>query len=331
MNMSPAFRSRLVRAASVALLLLANQAVPAIDLLPDFDLFGDDGEGKTVWEIKDQFVRIVPQDEDSSGKTEPNDHPVQLDGKELRQALGAIQMWDRAANSGAGDVGPFIFDPSQIGVLEGKLVAALSRAESGEDVTFAVIGRQRSGMFAGERTANAGRAFFKAGKLNIIFGDVLREVEGKKKIVSAAVGVVEEDRRLYPFKVGTRRKAQDHDWRIATQPGIEFHDAGGGAKRDDWLIIDIPVVIANLNKKAVPEVVAKEAQKVRDEAAKLAAERRQMREEMARMRKEMQGRDGGEAAESTEDRLARLDRLREKQLISDDEYERKRKEILDDI
>jgi len=51
---------------------------------------------------------------------------------------------------------------------------------------------------------------------------------------------------------------------------------------------------------------------------------------MARLRKEMTE-SGTTGVASIEERLAALDELREKNLISDAEYDRKRKEILDDI
>lgn len=52
---------------------------------------------------------------------------------------------------------------------------------------------------------------------------------------------------------------------------------------------------------------------------------------MAKMRKEMQEATNNKEQLTVEERLAKLDELHDKQLISDDEYEQKRKEILDDI
>ncbi len=58
-----------------------------------------------------------------------------------------------------------------------------------------------------------------------------------------------------------------------------------------------------------------------------------MREEMARLRQELKElkSGGGASAQSVEERLATLQALKSKALISDEEYERRRSEILGDI
>ena len=68
------------------------------------------------------------------------------------------------------------------------------------------------------------------------------------------------------------------------------------------------------------------------ESEKLAKERRELRAEMARMRKEMDEASTDSSKQlSVEERLKQLQELHEKKLITDAEYERKRKEILNDI
>ena len=68
----------------------------------------------------------------------------------------------------------------------------------------------------------------------------------------------------------------------------------------------------------------------KDEAAKLAKERREMRLEMARLRKEMES-DNKSSQESVEDRLKKLKELMDKELISKEEYDKRRAEILNEI
>ena len=69
---------------------------------------------------------------------------------------------------------------------------------------------------------------------------------------------------------------------------------------------------------------------LKDEAAKLAKERREIRLEMARMRKEMEASIKPDSL-SIEERLQKLQVLKEKNLISDEEYDKKRADILNDI
>ena len=76
----------------------------------------------------------------------------------------------------------------------------------------------------------------------------------------------------------------------------------------------------------------KDDKRIQVEAAKLARERRQMRAEMARMRKEMKELSSDPVSEkSPEERIATLEQLREKELITQEEYESRRQEILNDI
>ena len=69
---------------------------------------------------------------------------------------------------------------------------------------------------------------------------------------------------------------------------------------------------------------------LKDETAKLAKERREMRLEMARLRKEMDENKRGSDL-SIEERLGKLQELRDKELISKEEYDKRRVEILNEI
>jgi hypothetical protein len=146
------------------------------------------------------------------------------------------------------------------------------------------------------------------------------------------------DRRVFPHNPGRRAKAMSHPARVMNTDGITYAKSAGEL-RGDWLVIDVKRALAEAQKQSVPAEVAKETQKVREEAAKLAIERRQMREELARMRQQMDDMAAGGGAssagaagtESVEARLAKLDALHAKKLITDDEYATRRKAILDEI
>ena len=73
--------------------------------------------------------------------------------------------------------------------------------------------------------------------------------------------------------------------------------------------------------------------KVKNEAAKLTLERREMREEMARMRKELKAMqdNGAGKAQPLEDRLAKLQKLLDKGLISAEDFKRRKQAILEEI
>ena len=67
------------------------------------------------------------------------------------------------------------------------------------------------------------------------------------------------------------------------------------------------------------------------EAARMARERREMRLELARMRKEMRTSTGDNSTQTIEQRLLTLQELRDKELISAEEYEQKREQLLGEI
>jgi hypothetical protein len=100
-------------------------------------------------------------------------------------------------------------------------------------------------------------------------------------------------------------------------------------------VIDVARASASFAARQVGDAEAANSvndEKLRREAAKSAKERREMRLEMARLRKEMKEQaQGGATARSAEERLEKLQALREKELITEEEYQSKRAEILGEI
>ncbi|MCC7412995.1 MAG: hypothetical protein IT495_15375 [Gammaproteobacteria bacterium] len=307
---------------------LLPASVAALDLLPN--IFGGD-DGRVVWEGSDQYVRIVPQGKGAAGSVPPNDHPVELAPETLSTVLASVTLWREGGffDTGDGET-ESLFTASQASLLGRKLSEALAQAKSHEDVTFAIMGFQSKLVVGKDRVSTAGRAFYQGGRLNLIIGDMHRAYEfGKEKDIQGIESGI--DRRRFPHNPGRRDKARSHDARIMNTEGVEFHSEGG-VLRGDWIAIDLKQALAAAEQRAVPQEIARETAKVKEEAAKLAIERRQMREELARMRQQMDDmRSGGAATESVEERLAKLAVLHEKNLISDEEYQARRRAILDEI
>ncbi len=319
------------------LLLLLALAVPgmalALDLIPDFNLFGgDDEQGTMVWEGGDQFVKLVAEEKGA----EPNQQPVDLLPSQLATALGTIKF-NRETGLFGDEVEQIpLFAHSEITILSSALSRALARAKPDEDVIFQLVG-MHPGTFAKERMGVAGRVFFRDGKLNIIMGDVHKPVSGSpeqhQRNMAAGCGDCPVDRRIDPFRPGKRAKERKIKESFANVEGLELMREGGRL-RSDWLLLDVPKIIAAINREQnkLPPALVKERAKAKAEARQLNLERRQMRAEMARMRKEMkQMSKHGKDARSLEDRLATLQALKDKQLITDAEYQAKRREILNDM
>ena len=106
--------------------------------------------------------------------------------------------------------------------------------------------------------------------------------------------------------------------------------------RHDWFVIDVKQAasgyLARRNEAQQDPIARQQDEQLQLEAARMARQRREMRAEMARMRKEMRNLNKPAAdARSIEARMRTLDELRKKGLISQAEYDMKRREILNDI
>ncbi|MCG8380064.1 MAG: SHOCT domain-containing protein, partial [Proteobacteria bacterium] len=216
----------------------------------------------------------------------------------------------------------------QIKLLSDQLPKGFSNARPDQDIIF-VLEKNESGFLGlDESSFIAGRMFFKEGRLNLIIGEY--EFFRSKAFESFYDG---SGRQAVPytFNFGSRtRDSKNFDEIFINLPGIENKKAN--KIRHDWFVIDLKVAAKAYVNRENRGTESIQDKKLEAEAAKLARERRLMRAEMARMRKEMQeGNNGGASAKSIEERIATLEQLLDKELITKEEYDTKRKEILNDI
>lgn len=179
-------------------------------------------------------------------------------------------------------------------VLVPELLTGFRKAAPGEDVTFAVIGLHRSLYgFAKSPKVTTGRAFYQNGRLNVIFGFAQKDVNER------------EDRRLAPFTPGSRLKPLEGEWQLLPQPGRN----GFTLVRKDWVAFSdkwLPAVAKTATlEKSTPVV----------QNAPLQPQ---------------PGKPGNDPRKPAE-RLTTLNELKEKGLISEEEFRSKRTEILNGI
>jgi len=304
------------------IILIVCLAIPPAlqaDLLKDEDVLWSSGSNL--------YIKLVPQDKASGGKTPPNQHPVQLEAKQVTEALNMLRLWQKPGEEK--DEEARVFSVSQARLLGTYLSTGLARAKSDQDITFGLSKLKSVLLGVKEPMYMAGRAFYLDDRLHIIIGDYDKPRDKGKESTHEAANA----EYLYFFTVGQRGKASSaFKKNIVTGDGIEGYTQGNKLRRD-WFVIDVPeaakAYAALLERKQRPAPSA-DTELIRQEAARLARERREMRAEMARLRKEMTE-SGTTDVASIEERLAALDELREKNLISGAEYDRKRQEILDDI
>jgi hypothetical protein len=304
-----------------------------IDLLPD--LFGGkEPEGTYLFQGGKQYVKLVKREqEDGAARAAVNDHPAELGADQVATVLGMITMQHTGGVIVEKTEALPVFSEREIQTLAPHISRGLARAQPDEEIIFMVAGRH-PGMIAKEVMGSTGRVFYADGKLNLILGEVhkpMMDKGQKERALAAGCGDCPMDERVIYFRPASRNKAGKVPEPISTIAGVDFKKQGNKV-RGDWLVLDVPTIVANVErqKNRLPPALEKERREAKLEAARAAAERRQMREEMARMRKEMQS-GGGASGGSVEERLATLDNLKEKGLISAEEYESRRRDILKDI
>lgn len=311
-------KNQLITLYFISLLIISNTVFAA-------SLFGDDEE--IIWQgTTNKYFKYTEQGSSSFGK---NDHPVKLAEKEIIDAFSALEFTEKNILQVESIIS--VFSYSQIKLLAEYLSIGLAKAEPGKDIIFVLGGKASKLIILTEKTFLAGRAFYKEGKLNIILGeyDLVRNAAFEAVLDPGDTGEI-----AYSFNFGSRtKKSNSFKASVIGVPGVAQKRIKG-KQRKDWLEIDIKLAaeayVAIKKEKENPTINQDKALRV--EAAKMARQRREMRAEMARMRKDMQNRSSEpSSAKSIEDRIATLDKLRDKKLITQEEYDLKRKEILNDI
>ena len=116
-----------------------------------------------------------------------------------------------------------LLTPTSISVLAPLVLDALRQATPKEDVSFAVIGLYSTSMGLGKAPkVTSGRLFYQGGKLNVIIWKAQGDYNER------------QDRRLDPFLPGSREYTADGDWSLLPQAGQEAMVR----VRKDWITFD---------------------------------------------------------------------------------------------
>ena len=278
-----------------------------------------------VWERGDQIVQLARQDDASAP---PNEHPVRVTADEIEAMLNELRL--RYADD-ASDAAPVsVFTKEEIDNLGKAIAFGLERATPSQDIIFHVIGARRlsRGAFLRRNRVNAGRVFYRDGNLNIIFGQV--QTPYRKKNV---YGQIDED--FYPRNYGSRTAAAEHDVELLTNRSVR-HYQGDAGTRDDWLVIEPGVASGGVaDVTAIPEREGSGSSAVTVEPAPAQTAPTSAPAESTITA-------AGQVEESInevlppstadiEERLEALKRLRERDLITEEAYQAKMKEILQDL
>lgn len=277
-----------------------------------------------------QYIGYAEQDTARQGA---NDHPAELDPRQIAAALEALQFRSEDFFATDDELEP-VFSLAQARRLAEQLARGLKRAEPDQDIIFALEKNVTKLLVLTDQVIVSGRAFFKDGKLNIIIGDYDKYRNDELERVYDSSGQVVP----YFFNHGSRTDSSGNvKGNLANIPGID-NKVVNNNPRQDWFVIDVrqaATAVAEQRREAEqgggPDSAA--TRQMRLEAARMKKEQRELKLEMARMREQMKSMNGSGSADgkTVEERMATLDKLRDEGLISEEEYAAKREEILGDI
>ncbi len=262
---------------SRAVLMILTLALSTLTLTVSV---GYAGERTVIWETREGYVALVPQDSAGNVSVVPNNHPTGMSEELIVGLLGSVQVRDSLKEKPVP-----LFTEGSLQLIAPRLQQALRQAGPGEDVAFVIIGLYRTFLGGNTPKATSGRLFYQGGKLNLIFGVV--KDEGRSRLDS-----VDRDYRL--IAVGSRKGAASGEWILVPSDDQIFE-----LTRKDWVQFDPKAAIT-----AKPASAAVVASPVVPLSLKKAADR------------------------PLTERLSTLNDLKEKGLITDDEYKTKRREIL---
>jgi hypothetical protein len=217
-----------------------------------------------------------------------NQHPAQLEAEALRQQLAQVRF-----DVGAGTQALFAVD--ELAELVEPLVDAFANAKPDDDVLLLSTSRRGTGIFSQPLGITA-RLFVQGGQLQLLVNDTRLEFFNAYK----------GSGNLPQFTFGSRAKASSASLRSST----------GSSQRPDWLALPTTAAAAVQRPSAAAAPTPAPATVVVPAPAPASPPQPSLRP-----------RDPGYADE-VEQRLLTLKRLRERGLISEEEYQNKRSEIL---
>ncbi len=301
----------------VWLLLSAAGTATAAPLLSSDDVIWKSGPN--------QYFRYASLDDSDFGQ---NDHPVTLDPKRIALAIQALKFRSDDFFASEDDLKP-VFSVQQSQRLGQELARGLKNAKPEQDILFVLQKSVSKLIFLEDKAYVAGRAFYKEGQLNIIVGayDVFTN--------DAYEQLYDSSGQLSPYTLNHGRRSESSAKlasNLVNMDGVQNKVIDNNV-RQDWFVIDVDKAVAALERQrnqAERGSDGEVSRQMRLEAARMQKEQRELKLEMARMRKEMREGNGG-GSQTVEERLSALEKLYNQELISKEEYETKRQEILGDI
>lgn len=245
------------------------------------------------WVIRDfSTIRLVPREPGSQA----NQHPAEVSPDALRQQLTRLRFT-------VGTSSQPLFTSDEVGELVEPLVQALGNAGSDDDVLLLSSARRGDAVLY-RPVAVTARLFVQGGSLQFIVNDARYE--------------------FYNNYIGSRRQPEFTYGSRARTGNAVLRSESATAVRADWLAIPLTAGVAPAAATA-PTAAATTA--IQPPTAAPIAPAVAPAPIAAPVAPALRPRDPG-FAEEVEQRLTTLKRLRDRGLISEEEYQQKRREVL---
>ena len=222
-----------------------------------------------------------------------NNHPLKINPETLTEILTEIKVLPKKPSDD--DIPEPLFSKSKTKSLGIKLSEAFSEARPDQDIAFQVMELSPVlGNFIKKPVYTTGRIFWRNKQLQIVFGSIRRGIS-KRKLYGQDTGVIN------PPQLGSRERIVDSDYKPTLFPGTRYAETRSGATRSDWLMID-------------PRETLRAVSDAEDQTEMQAQSERKT-----------------QPNNSVEARLRYLKGLREQDLISEENYRYKVRQILDKL
>ena len=318
----------------------------------------DRASSAQLWKWQQRYVRIEPQ---AASNAPANDHPVDFTSRQIGIMLDTLRVVTPqkkrffSRDKPAPETGEPVFADSELEVLSDSLSRGLAKAGPGEDIVFVTTGNydRAFGGVLKEREVNTGRVFYVDGKLNLIFGEIRGEFSEPR-----GAGSMVAYPAVNPVP-GSRKAPVPHEWNIVLEPGVSLYEHNR-VSRSDWVLIDPDTSLARYEEKQKLEALSGESgvSPLAEETERLAAEQEELRRKVRQLEQDAQpGKtpvaetrppetpppDAGKTVTpkaaviepapsggALEQRLTVLKRLLDQGLVSEEIYNAKVKELLDE-
>jgi len=255
---------------------------------------------KRVWDISAySWVKRIPAEPGAALNT----HPVKVAPGALRELLASILLIEK-------DQEEALFAEEEAAGLAKAISAALALSGPGEDLEVISNFKRSGGLLNNYSSAVTARAFVKDGRLHLIVGDARLEYVLSYQLTF----------QMPDFPLGSRGKASKVVLRAPNAENL----------RPDWVALPLGVERGPATAEPAPPPAATKGPAPTPAAAPaLAAPPVPPPAAKAAPVPTVQA--PAKPARSAEERLQELKRLREKDLITEEEYRKRKEEILKEI